>query len=99
MTQRPKYWGHLVTELIYEPLDPDVAVWLKENKPDPRHREKWHQWLSGQYGLKKLVEHIWMVIGIAKTCESITELRDRMATLRGESPVQMRFYLPPPRKG
>jgi hypothetical protein len=75
-----------------------VAQWLKESKPEPRHRENWHQWLSGQYGLRKLVEHIWMVIGISKTCSSITELRDRMAALRGEAPVRMRFYLPPPSK-
>ena len=40
-----------------------------------------------------------MVVGIARTCSSITELRDRMAALRGEVPVQMRFYLPPPRRG
>ena len=38
-----------------------------------------------------------MVVGIAKTCESINELRDRVAALRGEVPVQMRFYLPPPK--
>lgn len=39
-----------------------------------------------------------MVVGIAKTCGSMTELRDRMAALRGEVPVQMRFYLPPVRR-
>lgn len=27
----------------------------------------------------------------------ITELQDRMAALRGEVPIQMRFYLPPPK--
>lgn len=96
VTHRPKYWGHLVMELIYDALDKDVAQWLKENAPAPRHGQNYHQWLSGQYGLKKLVEHIWMVVGIARTCGSITELRDRMAALRGESPMQMRFYLPPP---
>jgi hypothetical protein len=53
--------------------------------------------MSGQYGLKKLVEHIWMVVGIAKTCGSMTELRDRTAALRGEVPVQMRFDLPLPK--
>lgn len=97
VTQRPKYWGHLVTELIYEPLDPDVAQWLKENKPAPRHGQNWHQWLSGQYGLKKLVEHIWMVVGVARTCDSISDLRDRVAALSGKTPVQMRFYLPLPK--
>jgi hypothetical protein len=97
VTQRPKYWGKLVMELIYEPLDKDVAKWLKENAPTPRHGQNYHQWLSGQYGLRKLVEHIWMVVGIARTCGGITELRDRMAALRGEVPIQMRFYLPPPK--
>jgi hypothetical protein len=43
-------------ELVYEYLDKDVAKWLKENAPEPRHGQNYHQWLSGQYGLKKLVE-------------------------------------------
>src|SRR5205823_2475121 len=58
VTQRPKYWGMLVTELVYEHLDPDVAKWLKENKPKPTHGRNWHQWLSQEYGLRKLLEHI-----------------------------------------
>ena len=60
--QRPKYWGKLVTELVYEYLDPDVAKWLKDNAPQPQKGQNWHQYLSGQYGLRKLVEHIWMLI-------------------------------------
>jgi len=64
--------------------------------PAPRHGQNYHQWLSGQYGLKKLVEHIWMLIGIAKTCETITELKDKMNALTGKVPVQMRLYLPLP---
>jgi len=95
--QRPKYWGRLVMELIYEKLDPDVAQWLKENAPAPRHGQNYHQWLSGQYGLRRLVEHIWMVIGMAKTCETMTDLRDRVAALEGKQPVQLRMYLPPPK--
>jgi hypothetical protein len=54
-------------ELIYETLDVDVAKWLKEHAPAPRHGQNYHQWLSGQYGLKNLVEHIWMIIGMART--------------------------------
>ncbi len=53
--QRPKYWGHLVMDLIYEYLDADVAQWLKVNAPKPMHGQNYHQWLSEQYGLKKLV--------------------------------------------
>jgi len=96
VTQRPKYWGHLVMELVYEYLDTDVAQWLKDNAPTPRHGQNYHQWLSDQYGLRKLVEHIWKLIGIAKTCQNMSELRDKMAHLHGRQPVQYRFYLPYP---
>jgi len=41
---RPKWWGKLVIELIYDTLDPDIAAWLKVNKPPPGL--KWHQQLS-----------------------------------------------------
>ncbi len=56
-------------ELIYEYLDPDVAEWLRENAPKPKHGQNYHQWLTSQYGLKKLIEHIWKVVGIASTCD------------------------------
>ena len=94
VTKRPKYWGKLVMELVYQYLDEDVAAWLKVNAPAPRHGQNYHQWLSAQYGLKKLVEHIWMLIGVAKSCNTMVELRDRMAELHGKHAVQMRFYLP-----
>ncbi len=89
VTQRPKYWGKLVIELVYEYLDKDVAKWLKEHAPDPKHGQNYHQWLSGQYGLKKLVEHIWVLIGVAKTCETMLELRRKMAELNGKRLVQL----------
>jgi len=98
VNQRPKYWGKLVVELIYEYLDPDVADWLKKHVPDPQHGRNYHQWLSGQYGLKRLVEHIWMVIGIAKTCFSIYELKEKMAAQYGREPYQFSLFLPPPTK-
>lgn len=88
VTQRPKYWGKLVMELIYEYLDPDVAQWLRENAPKPKHGQNYHQWLSSQYGLKKLVEHIWKVIGISSQCRDIQELRNRMRALYGKGKLQ-----------
>jgi hypothetical protein len=96
VTKRPKYWGKLVMELVYEYLDQDVAAWLKDNAPAPRHGQNYHQWLSAQFGLRKLIEHIWMLIGVARTCENMVELRDRMAELNGKMPVQYRLYLPRP---
>ena len=80
---RPKYWGKLVMELIYEYLDPDVAEWLRENAPKPMHGKNYHQWLNEQYGLRRLVEHIWKVVGMASTCETLEELRYKMEQLYG----------------
>jgi P63C domain len=93
---RPKYWGHLVNEIIYEYLDPDVAEWLKVHAPAPRHGQNYHQWLTSQYGLRKLMEHIWMVIGIASTCDSMLGLRYKMAVRFGKQPVQMMMFMDPP---
>ena len=30
---RPRHWGYFVMDLIYRSLDPDVAQYLKDNKP------------------------------------------------------------------
>ncbi|MGA3105173.1 MAG: P63C domain-containing protein [Terriglobales bacterium] len=84
VNSRPKYWGKLVMELIYEYLDPDVAQWLKDNAPRPVGTNSYHRWLTEQYGLKRLIEHIWKVIGVASTCETMEELRARMQELYGK---------------
>lgn len=96
LTQRPKYWGRLVMELIYEYLEPDVAEWLRKNNPNPKRGQNHHQWLTEEYGVRKLLEHIWMVIGLAKACTSMRELKARMAELYGRQPVQYTLFLPPP---
>jgi hypothetical protein len=57
---------------------------LCENAPKPQKGQNYHQWVTAQYGLKKVVEHIWKVIGIASTCSNIDELKIRMKTLYGK---------------
>ena len=84
--QRPKYCGQLVMKLIYEYLDPEVARWLRENAPKPIHGQNYHEWLSSQYGLRKLIEHIWKVVGIASPCSDIDELKHKMGELYGRKP-------------
>ncbi len=96
--RRPKYWGRLVTDLVYTYLDPDVAEWLKRNVPKPQGHQTFHQWLNSQYGLRKLTEHLWMLIGMAAACQSMPELKDRMAERFGHKPYQYTLYLPPPPK-
>jgi hypothetical protein len=78
--QRPRYSGKLIMEMIYDKLDKDVADWLRENAPTPRHGQNYHQWLSGQYGLEKLVKHIWIIVGMAKAC-LITHRRPMQAPM------------------
>ena len=96
---RPKYWGILVNELIYYYLDADVSEWLRTNAPKPKHGQNYHQWLSSQYGLKRLMEHIWMVIGIASTCRSMMELKEKVAEKFGKHYVQVSIPFPLPGTG
>ena len=94
---RPKWWGKLVIELIYEAFDPDVAKYLKENKPPPYKGQNYHQWMTQDVGLRHLIPHIHQIIGIARTCRDMRELRDRVAEHYGREPVQLTMYLPKPK--
>lgn len=92
---RPKWWGKLVTELIYDTLDPDVAKYLKENKPEKGVH--WHRQLTENVGVRQLVSRCYEVVGMAKTCDDIHELRQRVAQHYGKKPVQFTMFLKPPR--
>jgi P63C domain len=92
---RPKWWGKLVTELIYDTVDPDVAKYLKDNKPAPG--VKWHQQLTENYGARQLVSRCFEIIGMAKTCRSMHELREKVAQHYGHPPPQLPLYLPAPK--
>lgn len=91
---RPKWWGKLVNELIYGYLDQDVLNWLKTNAPKPRFGQNYHQWLSSQFGLKRLIEHLWLTIGMARTCRRIEELREKMAIQYGHQRMQLSLFVP-----
>lgn len=90
---RPKWWGKLVIELIYDTLDPDVAEYLKANKPPAGVH--WHRQLTENLGVRQLVSRCWEVIGMAKTCDDIHELRQRVAQHYGKKPMQYVMYLKP----
>ena len=95
-SQRPRYWGKLVMELVYDYLDKDVADWLRENTPTPQRGQNYHQWLSSQYGLRKLMEHIWMLIGMASSCQTMNQLRQMMADRYGRQGVLFMAYVDNP---
>lgn len=88
---RPKWWGKLVIELIYDTLDPDVAEYLRNNKPPPGIR--WFQQLNENHGVRQLVSRCYEVIGMSKECRNMRELRDKVARHYGKRPVQLRLYV------
>jgi P63C domain len=91
---RPKWWGKLVIELIYDTLDPDVAEYLKNNKPPPGVR--WHRQLTENIGIRALVSRCYEIIGMAKDCRDMRELRDKVARHYGRQMVQFSMSLPMP---
>lgn len=92
---RPKWWGKLVIELIYDTLDPDVAEYLKAHKPE--QGVHWHRQLTANLGARQLVSRCYEVVGMSKACDDIHELRQRVAEHYGKKPVQFTMYLKPPK--
>ncbi|KPP85099.1 P63C domain-containing protein [Erythrobacter sp. HL-111] len=91
---RPKWWGKLVIELIYDTLDPDVADYLRNNRPPTGVH--WHRQLTENLGIRALVSRCYEVIGMAKTCSNMRELRDMVAEHYGREIVQLSLALPRP---
>lgn len=87
---RPKWWGKLVIELIYDTLDPDVAEYLKTHKPEPDVR--WHQQLTENIGVRQLVSRCYEIIGMAKTCKDIRELKAKVGEHYGKKLHQFTMY-------
>jgi len=67
---------------------------LKNTKPPPHHKQNYHQWLTENFGLKDLITHIHQLIGIAKTCSSMLELREKMAHFYRKKPMQLAMHIP-----
>lgn len=89
LRNRPQWWGKLVIWLIYDTLDPDVALYLRQNRPPANVR--WHQQLTENLGVRALVSRCYEVMGLAKSCRTIEELRDAVALHYGTKPVQLNF--------
>lgn len=90
LTSRPKYWGKLVIELIYDTLDPDVAKYLRENRPPAGVR--WHQNLTENYGARQLVSRCYEIIGLAKSCDSMGELRKKVSHHYGKQALLFNVF-------
>lgn len=90
LNSRPKYWGKLVIELIYDTLDPDVAKYLREHRPPPGVR--WHQNLTEDTGVRALVSRCYEIVGLAKSCETIGELKQKVNHHYGKQRLLFNVY-------
>lgn len=90
LNSRPKYWGKLVIELIYDTLDPDVARYLRENRPPPGIH--WHRNLTEDTGVRALVSRCYEVVGLAKSCHTMTELRHKVSHHYGTQQLLFNVY-------
>src|SRR3989344_70897 len=90
---RPRHWGYFVMDLIYRSLDPDVAQYLKDNKPLAVKNKNYHQWFNEDYGVRALREHINRIIGMAQAADSIEELKKKVAFYYKKEPLQLEMFM------
>jgi hypothetical protein len=91
---RPKWWGKLVIEMVYDTLDSDVAEYLKNNKPPAGVH--WHRQLTQNIGVRALVSRCFEIVGMAKDCKDMRQLREKVARHYGRRIVQFSLSLPVP---
>ncbi len=93
LTKRPSYWGNLVRDLVYIALDRDLYDVLKDKKGNSH--SKLHQGLTKELGIRVLQSHIDEIIGMAKVCDNIVELKHIVAEKYSNQPVQtnLKLYL------
>jgi P63C domain len=94
--QRPRYFGLLTNDIVYDRLAPGVLAELKQANPKDesgRRKHKYFQWLTTNVGYPKLREHLGSVVAIMKLsnnwhdfCAKIDRLHPRYA-----SPTQLSF--------
>ena len=90
LIKRPQWWGSLVIELVYNNIHPEVATYLKANKPP--EGVKWHQNLTRFYVVTVLIPTIEDVVRISRECDSATELRYELSKHFHKHPPQRTFY-------
>jgi hypothetical protein len=89
----PPYFGHLTKDLVYKRLAPGVLRELQELNPrneSGRRRHRHHQWLSGDVGHPKLLEHLGLLIGVMKLSDTFEDFKtkiDRIAPVYGNWPL------------
>ena len=96
--QRPRYFGLLTNDMVYDRLAPGVLEQLKRVNPKGevgRRKHRHFQWLTSNLGYPKLREHLGAVVA---TMRLSTDWHDFMSKLdkfypRQGKPTQLSFDL------
>jgi hypothetical protein len=94
--QRPRYFGLLTNDIVYDRIAPGVLAELKQVNPKGergRRKHKYFQWLTTNVGYPKLREHLGSVVAIMKLSNDWYDFRaklDRLHPRYGE-PTQLAF--------
>jgi KilA-N domain/P63C domain len=73
---------------VYRPILPkEVFDEIKQN----RSGEKMHQWFSDG-GKQRLIHHLMMVSGIAKTCRDYSDFKNKAGCVFSDAPLQLEMF-------
>ena len=61
---------------VYDAIDQDIGMKLRELNPSPHHRKNHHQWLK-EFGRDKVSEQITKVVTIMKLCDDMDDFREK----------------------
>jgi len=87
---RPLRWGKYVMMFVYDAIDSDVGLALREKNPNPHFLQNHHQWLK-KFGREKVRDQILQVVTIMKLCNTMKDFKDKFARVFQRSPLQMSF--------
>lgn len=82
--QRPRYFGLLTNDIVYDRIAPGVLAELKQVNPKDesgRRRHKYFQWLTTNVGYPKLREHLGSVVAIMKLSTDWYDFRAKIDRL------------------
>lgn len=88
---RPKYFGRLTNDIVYDRLAPGVREDLAKKNPkneQGKRTSRHHQWLTREIGHPKLLAHLTMVIALMRLSsdwDNFIEKLDRVAARFGET--------------
>lgn len=79
--QKPRYFGHLTNQIVYERLAPGVLKELQRvNPPDEsgRRKNKYFQHLTSNVGYPKLREHLGSVVTLMKLSSNWPDFKNKL---------------------